>query len=87
MLPPRRQRAGRTTTREASRGMQGTVREFSEETRSGSVILDDGTVLPLAAEVFSASGLRKLNFGQRVRIEVEGDPETRRVSAINLATL
>jgi len=67
--------------------MQGTVKEFSEETRSGSVILDDGTVFPLPAAAFSASGLRKLQFGQRVRFEVDGEGEGRAVSSINLATL
>ena len=67
--------------------MQGTVKEFSEETRSGSVILDDGTVLPLPAATFSKSGLRKLAFGQRVRIEVSGEGDARTVSGINIVTL
>ncbi len=67
--------------------MQGTVREFSEETRSGSVILDDGTVIPLPAPAFSRSGLRKLQFGQRVHFEVEGDGDDRRVSSIAIVTM
>ena len=67
--------------------MQGTVKEFSEETRSGSVVLDDGTVIALPATAFSASGLRKLQFGQRVRFEVAGEGEDRRVTSITLAAL
>lgn len=67
--------------------MQGTVKEFSEETRSGSVLLDDGTEIPLPADVFSRSGLLKLQFGQRVRIEVDGDGDARRIRTVNLATL
>jgi 2-phospho-L-lactate guanylyltransferase len=67
--------------------MQGTVKEFSEETRSGSVILDDGTVIPIPPAAFSRSGLLKLQFGQRVRFEVEGDGTDRRVSTITIATL
>lgn len=67
--------------------MQGTVKEFSEETRSGSVILDDGTVIALPAAAFSRSGLRKLTFGQRVRFEVAGEGDARTVTSINLATL
>ena len=67
--------------------MQGTVREFSEETRSGSVILDDGTVLPLPAQSFSRSGLRMLRPGQRVRLVTEGEADDRVVSSIELATL
>ena len=66
---------------------QGTVKEFSEETRSGSVILDDGAVIPLPPEAFSRSGLRKLQFGQRVRFEVSGADAERRVTSINIATL
>lgn len=67
--------------------MQGTVREFSEETRSGSVVLDDGTVLPLPAQVFSGAGLRLLRSGQRVRLVTTGEGDQRAVSAIELATL
>lgn len=66
--------------------MQGTVKEFSEETRSGAVILDDGTEIPVPAAAFSRSGLLKLQFGQRVRFEVEGEGDARRVTSITLAT-
>ena len=66
--------------------MQGTVKEFSEETRSGAVILDDGTEIPVPASAFSRSGLLKLQFGQRVRFEVEGEGDARRVTSITLAT-
>jgi cold shock CspA family protein len=66
--------------------MQGTVKEFSEETRSGAVILDDGSEIPVPAAAFSRSGLLKLQFGQRVRFEVEGEGDARRVTSITLAT-
>ena len=67
--------------------MQGTVKEFSEETRSGSVVLDDGTEVPLPAPAFSRSGLIKLAAGQRVRITLEGDGADRRVADVNIVTL
>ncbi|HEX8002185.1 MAG TPA: hypothetical protein VF519_05785 [Mycobacteriales bacterium] len=67
--------------------MQGTVKEFSEETRSGAVLLDDGTEIPVPAAAFARSGLLKLQFGQRVRFEVEGEGAARRVSSITIATL
>ncbi|MGH8867570.1 MAG: hypothetical protein ACRDYU_06185 [Actinomycetes bacterium] len=66
--------------------MQATVREFSPATRSGSVLLDDGTELPFGAEAFAAGGLRLLRFGQRVRVQVTGDGAGRRVSMLTLAT-
>ena len=67
--------------------MQGTVKEFSEETRSGSILLDDGTEIPLPAAAFSRSGLLKLAAGQRVRFVVEGDGPDRSISDLNIVTL
>ena len=49
--------------------MQATVRSFDPATRSGTVLLDDGTELPYDAPAFDAGGLRLLRLGQRVRID------------------
>ncbi|MEV4441654.1 hypothetical protein AB0K09_22070 [Streptomyces sp. NPDC049577] len=49
--------------------MQATAYTFDPETRSGSVLLDDGTPVPFDAAAFDAGGLRLLRPGQRVRIE------------------
>lgn len=62
--------------------MQATVANFSPETRSGTVLLDDGVELPFDAGAFDASGLRLLRLGQRVNIRVAGE----RVVALTLAT-
>ncbi|MGI5168030.1 hypothetical protein ACQEU3_27150 [Spirillospora sp. CA-253888] len=62
--------------------MQATVRTYDAETRSGSVLLDDGTELPFDAAAFDAGGLRMLRWGQRVRLELR-DGE---VWVITLAT-
>ena len=51
------------------RGMQGTVATFDAQTRSGTLLLDDGTELAFPAAAFDASGLRLLRLGQRVRVE------------------
>jgi hypothetical protein len=48
--------------------MQATVRGFDPATRSGSVFLDDGTVLGFGPAAFAGSGLRLLRPGQRVAI-------------------
>lgn len=69
--------------------MQATAYTYDPETRSGSVLLDDGTPLPFDAAAFDAGGLRLLRPGQRVRIEVEGlegTPEGRRVVLVTLQT-
>lgn len=49
--------------------MQATAYTYDPETRSGSVLLDDGTPVPFDAPAFDAGGLRMLRPGQRVRIE------------------
>lgn len=65
--------------------MQATVRSFDPDTRSGSVLLDDGIELPYDAEAFDAGRLRLLRRGQRVRIET--DTAGRRVTFLTIATL
>ncbi|MGW1029663.1 hypothetical protein ACWD4J_39300 [Streptomyces sp. NPDC002577] len=67
--------------------MQATSYTYDPETRSGSVLLDDGTPVPFDAPAFDAGGLRLLRPGQRVRIEVDGEGEARRITLITLATL
>jgi hypothetical protein len=48
--------------------MQATVRGFDPATRSGSVFLDDGTIVGFGPAAFAGSGLRLLRPGQRVTI-------------------
>jgi hypothetical protein len=62
--------------------MQGTVRAYDAGTRSGSVFLDDGTVLDFEAAAFDAGGLRLLRFGQRVNLAVTDG----KVTVITLST-
>lgn len=67
--------------------MQGTIRSYSSVTRSGSVLLDDGTPLDFDHSAFDRSGLRLLRFGQRVRLQLEQTPDGPRIVALSLATL
>ncbi|MEV1011603.1 hypothetical protein [Streptomyces sp. NPDC049881] len=67
--------------------MQATAYTYDPATRSGSVLLDDGTPLAFDADAFDAGGLRLLRPGQRVRIEVEGEGAARRVTFLTLQTL
>ena len=48
--------------------MQATVRSFDPAAGSGSVFLDDGTVIGFGPAVFAGSRLRLLRPGQRVTI-------------------
>jgi hypothetical protein len=62
--------------------VQATVRTYDAQTRSGSVLLDDGTELAFDAAAFDAGGLRLLRFGQRVNIAVAEE----RITVITLGT-
>lgn len=66
--------------------MQATAYTYDAETRTGSVLLDDGTPVPFDAPAFDAGGLRLLRPGQRVRIETRGEGEARRVTLVTLQT-
>jgi 2-phospho-L-lactate/phosphoenolpyruvate guanylyltransferase len=64
--------------------VQATVRSFDPGTRSGDLLLDDGSALPFASAAFDASGLRLLRLGQRVRVETD---ESGRVLRLTIPTL
>ena len=51
--------------------MQGTVATFDAQTRTGTLLLDDGSELSFPAAAFDASGLRLLRLGQRVTIAAD----------------
>jgi cold shock CspA family protein len=70
--------------------MQATVATYDPDSRSGTVVLDDGTELGFDAAAFDAGGLRLLRFGQRVNIAVavgeSGGNGRGEITAITLAT-
>jgi len=67
--------------------MQATAFTYDPETRSGQVLLDDGTPVPFDGAAFEAGGLRLLRPGQRVRIETEGTGDDLRITLVTLQTL
>ena len=66
--------------------MQATAYTYDPESRSGSVLLDDGSPLEFGSEAFAAGGLRLLRPGQRVRIETAGEGASRRITLVTLQT-
>ncbi|MFE7749263.1 hypothetical protein [Streptomyces sp. NPDC057428] len=67
--------------------MQATSFTYDPGTRSGSVLLDDGTPVDFGAPAFDAGGLLLLRPGQRVRIETEGEGTSLRITLVTLQTL
>ena len=66
--------------------MQATAYTYDAGTRTGSVLLDDGTPVSFDSAAFDAGGLRLLRPGQRVRIETEGPRDGLRVTLVTLQT-
>ncbi|MEU2553215.1 hypothetical protein ACF1GY_27210 [Streptomyces sp. NPDC014684] len=66
--------------------MQATAYTYDPGTRSGQVLLDDGTPVPFDAAAFDAGGLRLLRPGQRVRIETEDEGAAQRITLVTLQT-
>jgi cold shock CspA family protein len=60
--------------------MQGTVATFDPATRTGSLLLDDGTQVDFGRDAFDVSGLRLLRLGQRVRIETGTDGKVDKIA-------
>jgi 2-phospho-L-lactate/phosphoenolpyruvate guanylyltransferase len=52
--------------------VQATVARYDGTTRTGQLLLDDGTRLDFGAAAFDASGLRLVRIGQRVRVARDG---------------
>ena len=67
--------------------MQATVHRFDPATGSGSVITDDGLVLPFDQQAFAGSRLRHLRTGQRLTVEVAGEGAGATVVALALGTV
>jgi len=67
--------------------VQATVHRYDADTRSGTVLLDDGLELAFDAEAVAAGEMRFLRFGQRVRIQTTGSGADQRVTYLILATL
>lgn len=65
--------------------MQGTVRSFDAVTRSGVVLLDDGSPVTFGPTAFAKSGLRLLRPGQRLRLRVDRDGAVTAVSLVTTA--
>ncbi len=66
--------------------MQATAYTYDAGTRTGSVLLDDGTPVSFDAAAFDAGGLRLLRPGQRVRIETAEPKDAPSITLVTLQT-
>jgi cold shock CspA family protein len=50
---------------------QGTIKDFDERERTGTLLTDDRTEVTIDADSLEGSGLLTLRIGQRVRFDTE----------------
>lgn len=67
--------------------MQATVATYDPDTRAGTVLLDDGVVLPFGAEALAGTRLRLLRPGQRVRLETSAPGAQPAITGLQILTL
>jgi 2-phospho-L-lactate guanylyltransferase len=62
--------------------MQATVHSFDPDTRGGTVVTDDGILVPLGPRAVEESALRTLRQGQRLIVTITGRGSRAEVTAI-----
>ena len=65
---------------------QATVHEFDAPTGAGSVITDQGLVIPFSPDAWESGALRTMRQGQRVRVAVTGSGADTAVTWLTLVT-
>jgi cold shock CspA family protein len=65
---------------------QATVHTFDSSHGDGSVITDDGQVIPFEAQAWQSGALLTLRPGQRLRVEVDQGDSAPRVTSLTLVT-
>jgi cold shock CspA family protein len=66
--------------------MQGTVRDYDDEERTGSLLQDDRTEVFIDPESTEGSGIRSLRIGQRVVFDVDESDQRRMARNLRIIT-
>jgi cold shock CspA family protein len=66
--------------------MQGTIKEFDEAARTGSLLTDDRTEIAIDERSLTGDLVRTLRFGQRVRFDVVEEAGTKVARGLTIAT-
>jgi cold shock CspA family protein len=66
---------------------QGTIRDFDERERTGSLLMDDRTEVAIDATSVEGSGLRGLRIGQRVRFDLVEEGGRKVARTLQIVTL
>ena len=66
---------------------QGTIKDFDDQERTGSLLMEDSTEVAIDAVSVEGSGLRSLRLGQRVRFEVVEESGRKVARNLQIVTL
>ena len=66
---------------------QGTIKDFDDGERSGSLLMDDRTEVHIDPTSVEGSGLRLLRIGQRVRFDLVEEGGRKIARTLQLVTL
>lgn len=64
--------------------MQATVASYDGDTRSGTVVLDDGVVLAFETTALDGNHIRHLRSGQRLIVETAADAAGPRIVGLRI---
>ena len=66
---------------------QGTVKEFDDDARTGSLLMDDGSEVAIDATSLEGAGIRFLRLGQRVRFDLVEEGGRKIARTLRIVTL
>ncbi|HET7234850.1 MAG TPA: hypothetical protein VFK59_00275 [Actinomycetota bacterium] len=66
---------------------QGTVKDFDERERTGTLLMEDRTEVHIDATSVEGSGLRFLRMGQRVRFDLVEEGGRKLARTLRIVTL
>jgi 2-phospho-L-lactate guanylyltransferase len=65
---------------------QGTIRDFDDESRAGTLLMDDRTEVGIDATSIEGSGILTLRLGQRVRFDLVEEGGRKVAKTLRLVT-
>ena len=66
---------------------QGTIKDFDEETRTGTLLMDDATEIQIDPTSIEGAGIITLRIGQRVRFDLADGAGRAVARTLRLVTL
>jgi 2-phospho-L-lactate guanylyltransferase len=65
---------------------QGTIKDFDDDTRNGSLLMDDRQEVGIDATSLEGAGIRTLRIGQRVKFDLAEEAGAKVARTLRLVT-